>query len=350
MRKRLFLIFCICVLILGGFVSAFTWRSIENKPEVLTAEDLPPVINTGSTTVAGSAAQKTISSALTSSSVAKPSKTIPAAESRIPAAENTLVIAETQDYDFINEDGKTLTERINTPAGFERVEYAEGSFGAFVRNYALKEHGTDVLFYDGRMKNSDNHIAVFDMFLAERDLQQCADSIMRIIAEYYYAEEQYDKISFDFVSGFECRYDKWIEGERVGFDGNNAFWKEGGTKGATAGTFESYINTVFAYASTLSLEASAKPIKINELQTGDVFIKGGSPGHVVMVADICENADGEKAFLLAQGFMPAQSFHLLKNPASENDPWYYASELGYPFRTPEYTFSEGSLKRLEAMQ
>ena len=59
-----------------------------------------------------------------------------------------------------------------------------------------------------------------------------------------------------------------------------------------------------------------------------------------------ENEAGEKAFLLAQGFMPAQSFHIIKNPAHSEDPWYYESEVKYPFRTQEYTFGEGSLKRL----
>ena len=30
----------------------------------------------------------------------------------------------------------------------------------------------------------------------------------------------------------------------------------------------------------------------------------------------------------------------------DNDPWYYQKEVSYPFSTPEYTFSEGSFRRL----
>lgn len=66
-----------------------------------------------------------------------------------------------------------------------------------------------------------------------------------------------------------------------------------------------------------------------------------------MILDICENADGKKAFLLGQGYMSAQEFHVLKNPLHEGDPWYYEEEVIYSFMTPEYTFSEGSLRRLE---
>ena len=96
------------------------------------------------------------------------------------------------------------------------------------------------------------------------------------------------------------------------------------------------------YASTLSMDHESQPIDISEIQIGDLFIKGGAPGHVVMVADICE-CDGKKAFLLAQGYMPAQQFHVLKNKT--DDPWYYVEEVTYPFWTPEYVFDEGSLKR-----
>lgn len=37
---------------------------------------------------------------------------------------------------------------------------------------------------------------------------------------------------------------------------------------------------------------------------------------------------------------------LLINEAHPENPWYYESEITYPFVTPEYVFTEGSLKRL----
>ena len=65
-----------------------------------------------------------------------------------------------------------------------------------------------------------------------------------------------------------------------------------------------------------------------------------------MVLDICENENGKKAILLAQGYMPAQEFHILKNPEHGDDPWYYEDEITYPLKTPEYTFEKESLKHL----
>lgn len=42
------------------------------------------------------------------------------------------------------------------------------------------------------------------------------------------------------------------------------------------------------------MDTEAQPIPLSDLQVGDVFLKGGNPGHVVMVVDLCENADGKK--------------------------------------------------------
>lgn len=253
-----------------------------------------------------------------------------------------------QEISFINATGNTLETRIQTPEGYTRIEATDNSFGDYLRNFTLKEDGSPVLLYDGREKgNQSAHIAVFDMRLSNKDLQQCADSIIRMYAEYYYANKQYDKIKFHFVSGFLCEYEKWQNGYRVKVDGNNVSWQKNKGYDDSYETFEKYLDTVFSYASTLSLDKESSKIDIADLQIGDIFLKGGSPGHVVMVVDICENELGEKAFLLTQGFMPAQEFHVLNNPSSESDPWYYVNEVKYPFRTSEYSFDEGSLKRLE---
>ena len=228
--------------------------------------------------------------------------------------------------DFINPEGNTLFTRFITPKGYKRVEAAEGSFAHFIGNYNLEPDGTPVYYFDKRQKGGEGHVAVFSMEVAQ------------------------DKISFTFVDGFVCDYQHWRQGYRVKFSNDKPYWEQSANPDSGEETFKKYLRIVFAYSSTLSMEKESRPVDISEIQVGDIFIKGGSPGHVVMVADICENEAGEKAFLLAQGFMPAQSFHIIKNPTHSEDPWYYESEIKYPFRTQNYTFDEGSLKRLDYLQ
>lgn len=151
---------------------------------------------------------------------------------------------------------------------------------------------------------------------------------------------------FSFTNGFDAQYTKWANGYRIRVNGNNVSWIKSAQPDTSYDSLKDYLRIVFSYAGTASMDTEAQPIPLSDLQVGDVFLKGGNPGHVVMVVDLCENADGKKAFLLAQGYMPAQQFHVLKNPAHEDDPWYYEDEVTYPFHTPEYTFQKGSLKRL----
>lgn len=248
---------------------------------------------------------------------------------------------------IINPEGMTLEERIMAPAGYERTSEEAGSLGAFIRSYGLKEDGAKVLLYDGSEKGNQNaHVAVFTLPIEERDLQQCADSVMRMYAEYFLATEQYDKMVFHYSNGFEAAYSKWIQGYKIKVKDGEASWVTDSSCDSSYESFQEYMRLVFAYAGTYSMKSESEEISLSDIQIGDIFLKGGSPGHVVMVVDTCVDADGNKAFLLAQGYMPAQEFHVLKNPLHEDNPWYYEEEVVYPFVTPEYTFDEGSLRRL----
>lgn len=84
------------------------------------------------------------------------------------------------------------------------------------------------------------------------------------------------------------------------------------TKDSSYKTFESYLRFVFAYAGTLSMVQESKKISEKDIRPGDIFIYGGSPGHVEMVVDVCENKSGDKAFCLDKGICLHSSFIFLK--------------------------------------
>lgn len=248
---------------------------------------------------------------------------------------------------LIDPVGTTLETRIRTPKGYLRTEAEEGSLAEYLRTYELKPDQSPVLLYDGTPKgDQDSHAAVFALPLEDDDLQQCADSVMRVYAEYYWEKGEYDKIRFHFVSGFLAEYEKWREGWRIKVNGNKVSWSKSASFDDSYECFRSFMRIVFSYAGTLSMAAECERISLADAAPGDVFLKGGSPGHVVMIIDACTDDDGRKAFLLAQGYMPAQEFHVLKNTLHD-DPWYYEDEITYPFATPGYIFEEGSLWHLK---
>lgn len=220
---------------------------------------------------------------------------------------------------------RTLAQLIPPPSGFRRVAAAPGSWADWLRGLPMKPAGAAVLTYTGARKwRQDVHVAVVDIDIGDRDLQQCADAIMRLRAEWLYGSGRAEEIAFNYTDGTRHALPAETRGKYP--------------------AFRRYMNKVFAYAGTYSLSRELKPATGN-IQIGDVFIKGGFPGHAVLVADLVENASGEKRFLLLQSYMPAQDIHVLKNPAdADAGPWYSASFTG-DLATPEWVFAAGSRKR-----
>ena len=266
----------------------------------------------------------------------------------LSACSSDLTTEDQTKHIYLNSQGNTIVERVVVPDGYTRVAEDEHSFGQFLREYPLKPYGSSVLLYDGKEKSAQSHHeGVFAMHLEPMDLQQCADSVMRIYAEYLYQNGEEDKIIFHFVDGFECDYTHWKQGYRVVFDERgNPQWVKKAEPGSDEKILEKYLNVVFAYASTVSMEKESKMITLKEMKIGDVFLHSGTPGHVVMVVDCCKNDEGNIQFLLAQGFMPAQEFHLIKNPAHPENPWYDISEIKETLVTPEYQFGINEFRRL----
>ena len=105
---------------------------------------------------------------------------------------------------------------------------------------------------------------------------------------------------------------------------------------------------IFNYAGTSSLEKELKPISISEISIGDVFIKGGFPGHAVIVVDMAMNPkNNQKIFLLAQSYMPAQELQILINPSISSNyrACWYSANISTELETPEWTFKASELKR-----
>ena len=121
-----------------------------------------------------------------------------------------------QNNPIILEQGKTIQSRFSLPNNFERIHINPNSFGQYLRQLPLKPNGSSVSFFNGTIKSNNNiYLAVVDQSIGNKDLHQCADAIMRLIAEYHWTNKEYDKIHFNLTNGFRVDYAKWITGKRI---------------------------------------------------------------------------------------------------------------------------------------
>lgn len=208
---------------------------------------------------------------------------------------------------------------IQLPSGYARLITPRNSFATWLRDLPLKTDSR-VYLYNGELKrNQSAQFAVLDVPVGKRDLQQCADAIMRLRAQYLFDQQRFGEICFADNNGKKYQY---RSGDRLSFD--------------------KYLERVFSFCGTLSLEKQLKKTSMMDIHPGDVLIQGGSPGHAVIVVDVAVNKSGKRIFMLAQSYMPAQDIHILKNPEGSK-PWFVVNSNPL-IHTPEWTFTQAQLR------
>lgn len=259
------------------------------------------------------------------------------------------LIAVVTSPNYLNKTGLTIHDRVIVPEGYSRITYDSISFQNFIRNQKLKPFGAKVINYDGRPYFYQlGHVGVLDVPVPNNGLQQCADALIRLRSEYLWNTNQKDKIGFNFTSGHYCSWSKYAEGYRPKINGNQVTFSKTARADSSKTNFYNYLNLIFIYSGTMSLDNELKEIKaINDLKIGDMLIVGGFPGHVIMIADIIENDQDERLFLLIQGNTPAQSIHLLKNLDDTNRSPWYKLQLNSEISVPGFTFANSKFVRFK---
>ena len=247
----------------------------------------------------------------------------------------------------INIDKNTIRERFSPPENYIWVEEKPDSFGFFLENLKLKKYGSPILKYDGtEIATQDLHAAIFDIDTGTKDLQQCADAVIRLRAEYLFKTKKFDEIKFHFTSGDLMKWNDYKNGTRAFVNGNFVQFRKTENFDDSYANFRKYLDLIFNYAGTISLYKETQPILRNEdLKTGDFIITPGSPGHIVFISGVAKNKAGKKLYLLSEGYTPAQSIHLLKNPFDPKiSPWYELEVNSRFARTARYLFEPGNFR------
>jgi hypothetical protein len=245
----------------------------------------------------------------------------------------------------------SLWARFPAPAGYKRIELATGSFGAFLRTLPLSPEGTPVVAYHGGVIHPATHpnvAAVVAIDVGKGDLQQCADSVIRLHAEWLFGKGRQDE-HYHAAAGLDLGFPRYLEGDRLSYEnGKLSLTKIAPKSEATHAGFRHWLDEVFGWANTASLAKEAAPITISEATAGDFFVMPGVPfGHAVLILDVARSDDGKRKVLLGQGYMPAQSFHVLRPSATET--WFVVDEASGEMVTPFWKpFPFATLRRLGA--
>ncbi len=229
-----------------------------------------------------------------------------------------------------------LSERFPAPAGFERVEVPAGSFSAWLRDLPVRTDRTQVLSYQGeRLARPSAAVLLVDV--GSRDLMQCADSILRLHAEYLWSNGRSQEAAYRFTSGDETRWADWTQGERFVIRGNQVERKSGAERPSDHESYRVWLDLVFTYAGTTSLARDTpSPPQTVPVAAGDFYVDPGFPGHAVLVLDVVEQGT-KRLGLIGQGFMPAEEIHVLKSEQAVDGTWFPLPDASQPsLATPSW--------------
>lgn len=262
--------------------------------------------------------------------VAPGEATAPTAAGGAPVLSPALPARVTADqrarYAWLGDDVavRPLSATIATPNGFHRAALPAGSFGAWLRELPLRSADSAVHAYDGRQLHppGDPRVAaVAELDVSPADLQQCADSVIRLHAEWQWSSGERGAIGYHFLSGDYATFQKYAAGQRPQVDGPRVTWATVAPPNDGRKAFRAYLDMVFNYASTISLAQRQATIDKAQAAPGDFVVLPGGPGHAILILDVAEDGAGHRVALLGQGFMPAQDFHVLASGEGAS-PWF----------------------------
>ena len=143
----------------------------------------------------------------------------------------------------------------------------------------LPQSKGNILDYQGRpIVNQEKHFALINYDVGTKDLQQCADALIRIRAEYLFSQKRFDEIGFHFTNGTFYSWDAWCRGCRPVFatpGGRQSFMEAALPREKTHASLRSYLNVIYAYAGTVSLCKELQPT--GKLDIGTVIIYPATP-------------------------------------------------------------------------
>jgi hypothetical protein len=231
-----------------------------------------------------------------------------------------------------------LSEQFGPPPGFVPDAAPPGSFARFLRTLPVRLDRRTVLDFRGDPLDRPA-AAVIYLDVGDRDLQQCADTALRLYAEWRWQAGLAETSAFHFTSGDVTRFSDWVRGERITAAGRGIARRAGPPRAAGHRSHRAWLDLVFLYAGTrsLALDTDAVPPTAPVL-AGDVFVDPGSPGHAVIVLDVARHPDGRSAALVGQSFMPAEDLHVLgaSAPQTVDGVWFLLPGPGGSLATPSW--------------
>ena len=236
---------------------------------------------------------------------------------------------------------RTLCGAFPSPPGFERVKAADGSFADWLRHLPLRPIGTQPKTYLGETTvwKASEVAAVIDLDLIGK-IQDCATSAVRLWVEYLVNHGKEKTLSVTMNQRKVLSWAGFMRGCLPSYNGETRKLSvtcghrrpSVSTAQARAASIRKYVRHAMRWTNSSTLARHLRRATKAETGPGTVILQPGSSGgvgHASIIVDKAVNTDGDRLYLVANGFLPAQDMLIVAPGQSPADrrPWCTLDEF-----------------------
>ena len=236
---------------------------------------------------------------------------------------------------------RTLCGSFPAPPGYERVKTEEGSFADWLRQLPLRPAGTLPRYCSGELAGwtTRQAAAVIDMDLIG-EIQDCATSVVRLWAEYLVNHGKERALSVKMNQKKSYSWSAFMRGCRPSYDRSTRKLTvscghgrpSASTARARAASIMKYVRRAMQYTNSATLARHLRRTTKTEAGPGTVILQpnpSGGTGHASIIADMALDASGNRLYIVANGFLPAQDMFIVGPDRSPADrlPWCTLEEF-----------------------
>jgi hypothetical protein len=246
-------------------------------------------------------------------------------------------------YRWVEDSSRPMPEPVDTVMrrfarslpGYGGFPDDPNSWSEWLRLLPLAASGTPVRNYRGEIVvpgDDEQLAAVVAIDIGSRDLQQSADVLLRLHAEWRWYRGELRMLYLS-DSKLELPLQKWGAGERLVAAGGQPKWvAQAAAKPKLDGVdFREYLEAVLAWSDGQALVAESVPLAPEGLEPGAFFLRQGHPADVLVVLDVATSPAGERAMLLAHARNPSENIHVIR---PTRDTVWFPVRTHQPVRVP----------------
>lgn len=227
----------------------------------------------------------------------------------------------------------TFESEFTLPEGFQYPHPGESQmsdYAKWVSHFPLWHKTKQIGRWDGGQAMDHEQVARAVHLPWKGQAYTDAGFMVRILFEYMLARGHEMDLTYTPAHGDACTYPQYLKSKMIYNNRGEVVWQPAEERPHSLQEYYKFMYNCQLNTTYAGLIRNADPVKIEDIQPGDMFIahdSDGRKGVVYLVINMIYNQQHERQFAVATGCLNACDFHIPLLTANRNTPWVPVSAI-----------------------